>query len=385
MLRLIFRSPWYVPLVMALALFWVANFFYQDYRDDEAAKALALQQGMPAAVSLNAFDPARDTHAADEVNVTGWINPTYNSELTLTTKRKWSSSDTVRRMFVLFGPEDDAQTKTVRAVVLLPEADVGRFVDDVYANATGQIGDSPVFNLNGTVSLYDGMDNVITKAFTAGGLSRAPDFRIIAIWPEGGRAAALAPLTEQLMQLPLLFALLGLLLLAVAAMKLRRSIAHIPEQPTFVRHPYQTPPPAPPQTHADIAEAAIKQREADAIAAYFAAPTRAAAPAQSPPGPVTADAFAAFASASGATAAPSRHALTGVEQADLASLRAAPEVLTRLKEQELRLATRARRHHSYVKLPVLFGVWRFALSASARSAPISRCPKAITPSPRLPT
>ena len=72
------------------------------------------------------FHPARDTHPADEVHVTGWINVAYNTQLTLTTKRKWSSSETVRQMLVLFGPDDTTETKTVRAVVLLPAGDVDR-------------------------------------------------------------------------------------------------------------------------------------------------------------------------------------------------------------------------------------------------------------------
>ena len=394
MLRLIFRSPWYVPFVLALGLFWVANFFYQDYRHDEAAKALALQQGPPAAVSLNAFDPARDTHPADEVHVTGWINVAYNTQLTLTTKRKWSSSDTVRQMFVLFGPDDTTETKTVRAVVLLPAGDVDRFVDDILANGTGFAGDSPVFTLSGTASRSGSMDNVITKAFAANGLSRAPDFRIITIWPATGRAAALAPSTEQLMQLPLVFALLGLLLLFVAGVKFRlaKTISAPASEQSFVRHPYLAPPPVQPQTHATIAEAAIKQREADAIAAYFAAPpgpssrTPSVDQAASTLAPtINADAFAAFATASGtasatasgtasgtrtarqvdtvsdlkafadtfaafaSTAKPAipegRKALTPVEQADLALLRADPAVLSHLKSREKELTASFRCNH----------------------------------------
>ncbi|MFM7444470.1 MAG: hypothetical protein ACKO2N_11245, partial [Tabrizicola sp.] len=120
MLRLIFNSRWHVQLVLALAAFGLAVLFYFAAEKSEAEKAAARAAGIPEAVSLSSFDPSRDVHAADEIHVKAWINPEYNYELT----KEQKGTDTVRRMFVLFGPEDAADSKTARAVILMYEHEV---------------------------------------------------------------------------------------------------------------------------------------------------------------------------------------------------------------------------------------------------------------------
>ena len=123
-LRIAFGGRWYVQFVLALLAFGAAGYLYQAAQKDAAEMAVALKNGPPAPVSLNAFVPAKDVHAADEVTVTGWFNPAYNYELTEERRKR---SDIVRRMFVFFGPEDTGATKTVRAIVLMPPSDVDRF------------------------------------------------------------------------------------------------------------------------------------------------------------------------------------------------------------------------------------------------------------------
>lgn len=134
MLNAAFRGHRLGQFVLAAALFALAGVFHQEHRKDEAEKVLALRQGVPAPVSLNAFDPEKDIHSADDVHVIGWINTGYNHELTETRARR---SDVVRRMFVLFGPEDTAETGTARAVVLMSEEDVDRFVDGLLVDMVG--------------------------------------------------------------------------------------------------------------------------------------------------------------------------------------------------------------------------------------------------------
>ena len=137
MFNFVFKSRWYVQLVLALVAFAAAVFFYLDSQRFEASKAAARAAGMPAAVSLNDFDPARDVHPADEVHVTGWINPDYTYQLIEEHRR---SSDTIRRMFVMFGPSDPVDARVARAVVLLEEADVDRFIEAVVAARAGIVG-----------------------------------------------------------------------------------------------------------------------------------------------------------------------------------------------------------------------------------------------------
>ena len=222
MFKIIYNSRWSVPFILSLMAFALAAIVFFGARQDEVDKALALKNGPPAAVSLNAFDPKRDAHPMDEVTVTGWINTDYNYQLTLTTKTKRSSYDTVRRMFVLFGPEDTAETKTARAVVLLPNSDVDRFIDDVMANATGFAAGNPVFALNGTASKTADLDDMVVDALRKQGLTAAPNFRFIEIWPATGRAAALAPTPDQPLQLAAFPGVPGLLLFLIAIVKFTR-------------------------------------------------------------------------------------------------------------------------------------------------------------------
>ncbi|MFZ1468454.1 MAG: hypothetical protein WAT09_05670 [Paracoccaceae bacterium] len=64
MLKLIVNSRRYVALFLSLVVVGLAGVVYQGIQKDEIEKALALRQGVPSAVSLNAFDPGRDIHAA---------------------------------------------------------------------------------------------------------------------------------------------------------------------------------------------------------------------------------------------------------------------------------------------------------------------------------
>lgn len=67
MLKLIFIIRWPVAFILSLIAFALAAIVFQGIRQDEVDKALALQQGIPAAVSLIAFNPKRDIHPMDEV------------------------------------------------------------------------------------------------------------------------------------------------------------------------------------------------------------------------------------------------------------------------------------------------------------------------------
>ncbi len=220
MLNTLFRGHWLVQVLFAALAFAAAGFLYLTHQEREAEKVLALQQGVPAAVSLNAFDPAKDIHPADEVHVIGWINTEYNYELTETSRKR---SDVVRRMFVMFGPEDTAQTKTARAVILMPQYDVDRFIEGLMANTSGLAdGGNPVFALNGTAESSPTLDNMANDALKEKGLTKAPGFQFIEIWPHDGRAAALAPDPTTGLIVAGGVAAFGLLLLLVGVVKYRR-------------------------------------------------------------------------------------------------------------------------------------------------------------------
>ncbi len=219
MLKLIFNGRWYVQLVLAIAAFAAAVFLYLAAQQHEAEKAKARAAGMPQAVSLSSFDPEKDIHAADEVHVTGWLNPDYTYQLTEERRRR---SDVVRRMFVLFGPEDAQDTKTVRAVLLMPEGDVDRLLETVVASVNGQVAGNPVFSLNGTASRSATLDNMADEALAEKGLTKAPGFRYLEMWPVGGRDAGLAPDASTGTTVAAAVGGLGLFLLLIAGVKFSR-------------------------------------------------------------------------------------------------------------------------------------------------------------------
>lgn len=223
MLKLIFRSSWKVQAFLAVLCFALATLVFFGNRLIEAEKAQALKDGIPAPVSLNAFDPKRDIHAADEVHVVGWLNPDYNYLLTETTKTKRGSYDTVRRMFVLLGPEDGADSKIARAVVLLPEGAVDQFLTDMAANVQTVDETRLVFQLNGTAEKRPTLHGMADDALAKLGVSKAAGFQFIEPWDRGGREAALAPDPDTGKMISMAIAGFGGLLLFVAVAKLRKA------------------------------------------------------------------------------------------------------------------------------------------------------------------
>jgi hypothetical protein len=192
MLGVILRMGWMGLAALSVICFGCAGFILQSGLRHEADKAAALQAPMPDMVPLEAFDAARDVHLAQEVHVLGQINADYNYTLTEHHTRKGPDYDVVRRMFVLFGPDDAADAKVVRAVILLPEDQVEAFVGYTADNATGFTEAGFSFAINGAVDASPELDDMADDALAKEGLTKAPHFVFIDPWLEG-RAAALAP------------------------------------------------------------------------------------------------------------------------------------------------------------------------------------------------
>ena len=228
MINLIFfRSPWPVKAVLAALCFGLAWFAYQFGLENEAEKAQALRDGVPEAVSLNEFDPVRDIHAADEVHVIGWVNSDFNYTLTETRKTKRSKHDVTRRMFVMLGPDDSSESKTARAVILLPDYAVDRFFQEMVPNLQGFDGDRGLFRLSGTAESKPELKSMAEEALAKLGMKKGPGFQFIEPWSKAGRAADLAPNPDTMQTVTLIFAGLGglLLLMALAGMRRRKTPA----------------------------------------------------------------------------------------------------------------------------------------------------------------
>lgn len=195
--------PWPVMALIAAGLFWAAQDTHRRVTAYEAEKAQALQAGAPAPVALDQF-AAADVHLAEEVHVAAWINTEHNYELT----KQRKGTDTVRRMFVLFGPGDAADSRVARGIVLLRPDEVDGFVTQLMGRITDPLDPRLPFHLNGRVDPSPELSDMVRDAFEERGLLRAAEFVVIEPYLDG-REAALAADPEAPMRGAVIFGGLG--------------------------------------------------------------------------------------------------------------------------------------------------------------------------------
>lgn len=179
--------PWPVMALIAVGFFWLAENSREWVMEFEAEKAQALESGVPAPVPLDQF--TKDSVGlADEVHVTAWVNPEHNYELT----KQRKGTDTVRRMFVLFGPGDGPDSTVARGVVVLHPDEVQSFIALVSAHVADPVDPRLLFNLNGARDASPDLSDMVDDALEERGLLKDADFLVVEPYLEG-RAAALAP------------------------------------------------------------------------------------------------------------------------------------------------------------------------------------------------
>lgn len=184
---LFLRLPWQALLAIALVLCIIGYDAHGRSKAYEQEKADALASGVPAPVALDLFD-ADDVHLADEVHVTAWINMEYNYELTLQKR----GADTVRRMFVLFGPGDGPESKVARGVVVIHPDSVDSFMELLLSGMTDMTDARMLFNLNGRRAALPDLYSMVDDALAEKGLQKDADFFAVTPFLEG-RDVALKP------------------------------------------------------------------------------------------------------------------------------------------------------------------------------------------------
>ncbi len=214
--RFLFGLPWPIMALFAAGLFWLAQESHQGATRFEAAKAEALAQPMPDPVPLQDFTSA-DLHAVDEVHVTAWIDPQHNYELT----KQRKGTDTVRRMFVLFGPGDAPGGRVARGVVLLPPAQVDAFLELVIGHVADMTDPRWPFHLNGRRDTAPDLSDMVDDALEERGLLKAADFMAVDPFLYG-REAGLAPDPGAPMRIASLFGGAGLVFALIALGKALR-------------------------------------------------------------------------------------------------------------------------------------------------------------------
>lgn len=207
---MIFGLPWPVLVLLACGLFGLGHYSKQQALSFEAEKAQALVEGQPEPVPLDQFEDG-DVHPADEVHVTTWINVAHNYELTLQKR----GADTVRRMFVLFGPGDGMDSSVARGVVVIHPDSVDRFLAVMIAGMVGEEDGKLLFNLNGKREASPDLSSMVNDALADRGLHKAADFLVVEPYLDG-REAALKPDAEAPESGMQLFGTLGAVLLVLA-------------------------------------------------------------------------------------------------------------------------------------------------------------------------
>lgn len=193
MLRLLIllALPYWVYFPVAAGVGYLAEEMYKSELQKQHERVLALEQAPPALVNLSQF--RRDTHISPvrEVNVEGWINSDYNYNLTKSTNGKQTGK---RFMHLLFGQGDTADSKVVRAALVLTAVEKERFMSDLDTFATGWSASDKhfTFGFNGFASASDGYASLVKDALKEQGLRASPDFVYISPF-FNGREVALAP------------------------------------------------------------------------------------------------------------------------------------------------------------------------------------------------
>jgi hypothetical protein len=245
LLVMMLALPWPVMAMISAGLFWAAKDTYQRVTAHEAEKAQALQAGVPAPVALDEFTET-DVHPVDEVHVTAWINADHNYELT----KERKGPDTVRRMYVLFGPGDGPDSKVARGVVVLHPDRVKDFIDLLAANVADPADPRFLFHLNGARDETPDLSAMVDEALAERDLMKDADFLAVEPYLDG-RAVALAPDPEAAERNRSVFMVLGVLagLLALGKFWARRRVQSAPSGAANARgpvsggFPMQTPEP----------------------------------------------------------------------------------------------------------------------------------------------
>lgn len=221
---LLLALPWPVMALISAGLFWAAKDSHQRVTAHEAEKAQALLAGVPEPVALDEFSEA-DVHPVDEVHVTAWINLDHNYELT----KERRGPDTVRRMYVLFGPGDGPDSNVARGVVVLHPDRVKDFINLLATNVTDPADPRLLFNLNGAREYTPDLSSMVTEALAERGLMKDADFLAVEPYLDG-REVALAPDPEAAGRNALAISALGALagVFALAKFWARRRLHAMP-------------------------------------------------------------------------------------------------------------------------------------------------------------
>ena len=198
--------PWIASLMIAAVLFGAAWLMFADALDAERERAMARVGGVPAAVSLDGFEPASGIGPADEVHVVGRIEA--------------GAAGGGQRYVAMFGSNDDLETPVARAAIALGEGPADSATEDLRAQIEEFAASGGDFAMNGRADVSAEAVAAAAAALAERGLTMAPGFVVIEPWP-GSREAAIASRAGLALMPAIGFAVAGLLAILLAILDLR--------------------------------------------------------------------------------------------------------------------------------------------------------------------
>lgn len=214
---LLFRSPWWVFVVMAAGVAYFGEDMHQTMLDKQAARTTALQSPPPEPLDLSVFTK-EDITPVGEVNVRGWINYDLNYNLI---KRTNMVKTGERFVYVMFGQNDGKSGGQARAAIILTKDQKQMFLDQVDGNMVDFGPNGVVYGIHGLKSSGDGYYGQLASVLREKDVRMGADFIMIEPFLEG-RAAGLTRAGEAENQRLIYLGIVGFLLL-VALFKFRKS------------------------------------------------------------------------------------------------------------------------------------------------------------------
>ncbi|HBZ45701.1 MAG TPA: hypothetical protein DEO85_16995 [Maritimibacter sp.] len=186
---LLLSLPWWAYVPMAGGVGYLGHVVHEGALETETTRAKALASGPPPVVDLSIFDPDADIGLANEVNVTGWIDPDHNYTLV---KRTNGVKTSERYLYMMFGTQDGADAREVKAAIVFDAHEKERFLAQVDDHAIGLHENTYLFNFNGYAKRNNSLSAMVTDAIADEGLTKAEGFVYLTPFL-AGRDAALAP------------------------------------------------------------------------------------------------------------------------------------------------------------------------------------------------
>lgn len=214
---LLFRSPWWVFVLLAGGVVYLGEDTHQTMLKKQAARVEALQSPPPEPLDLSVFTK-EDITPVGEVNVRGWINYDLNYNLI---KRTNMVKTGERFVYVMFGQNDGKSGGQARAAIILTKDQKQVFLDQVDGNMVDFGPNGVVYGIHGLKSSGDGYYGQLASVLREKDVRMGADFIMIEPFLEG-RAAGLTRAGEAENQRLIYLGVVGFLLL-VALFKFRKS------------------------------------------------------------------------------------------------------------------------------------------------------------------